>query len=282
MGMLFDHGCDAITSINFNLVIQRVLQVGGGPAAVFCGFISTMPFYIMTLEEFYTGVLTLPAYSGPDEAALAILIFMSITAYFGSEELWGQELEIFGLGTWKACHIFGIVLFSFEGLQNLYSVFTNLWFSRNDEHFKKRFEPKMFIAHASYIFILMGLFAGYSFIPGSQAATVYTRTMVLAYGGQFSQIILRMLVSSVIQDIFNPFRRTILLGWALMIANATYLLMYGESFMNEGILFGIINALSWGAAAHYVYHILQEFCAILDIYVFTIKHKAVEEPKKTN
>jgi hypothetical protein len=31
MGMLFDHGCDAITSVNFNIVVQRMMQVGSGP-----------------------------------------------------------------------------------------------------------------------------------------------------------------------------------------------------------------------------------------------------------
>jgi len=37
--------------------------------------------------------------------------------------------------------------------------------------------------------------------------------------------------------------------------------------------------LSWGAVAHYVYFILQEFCQILDIYVFSIKNK---DDKKSN
>ena len=260
MGMLFDHGCDAITAINFNIIIQRVMQAGGGPTAMFCSYISTMPFYIMTLEEFYTGVLTLPAYSGPDEAALAILVFMLLTAYFGSEELWAAEIDVFGFGPMRTSHIFAFVLFTFEGIQNLFAVFTNLWHSRNDEHFQKRFELKMFIAHCSYIFLLCGLYLGYSLVPGSQAATLYTKTMVLAYGGQFCQVILRMLVSSVIQDIFNPYRRTILAGWALMIGNIAHLLITGKSFMNEGLLFGIVNALSWGASAHYVYYVLQEFC----------------------
>jgi len=51
--------------------------------------------------------------------------------------------------------------------------------------------------------------------------------MMIAYGGQFVQVLLRMLVSSVIGDLFNPFRRTILAGWALIALNAGWLLSTG-------------------------------------------------------
>ena len=121
---------------------------------------------------------------------------------------------------------------------------------------------------------------GYTLIPGSSGATQYTKTMMLAYGGQFCQVILRMLVSSVIQDLFNPYRRTILIGWALMAINAAHIMTYGSPLVNEGLVFLTVNLLSWGAIAHYVYYTLQEFCKILNINVFTIKPKPSVSDKK--
>ena len=90
-----------------------------------------------------------------------------------------------------------------------------------------------------------------------------------------------MLVSSVLADLFNPYRRTILIGWALMAVNAFHLLVYGQVFINEGIMFLLVSAISCAAIAHFIYHMLHEFCSILDIYVFNIKHKYVPESLKT-
>ena len=84
MGMLFDHGCDAITSVNFNLICQRMLQAGTGMPAILSIFISTLPFYALIFEEFYTGILVMPAFTGPDDASLYILLFSCFTAYYGS------------------------------------------------------------------------------------------------------------------------------------------------------------------------------------------------------
>jgi len=62
--------------------------------------------------------------------------------------------------------------------------------------------------------------------------------------------------------------------------NAISLLTTGQAVINEGLLFIAINIISWGAASHYVYYVLQEFCALLDINVFTIKHKMEADDKK--
>lgn len=219
----------------------------------------------------------MPAFTGPDDAALAILILSTITAYFGSAELWGMEIELFGLGSIKMIQIVAYFLFIQMVGANVFSVYSNLRANRESEHFIKRYRPLSFLAHASIMVVLCSMFLGYSFIPGSVAATQYTRTMLFAYGGQYIQIMLRMLVSSVVHDVFNPYRRTILLGWALMAMNAAALLTTGAPLVNEGLLFGAVCLLSWGAVFHYVYHVLQEFCSILDIWVFTIKHKADEK-----
>lgn len=67
-----------------------MLQIGNGPMAVVGMMISIIPFYYISLEEFYSGVLVMPAFSGPDDASLAILIVSLGTAYFGSEEIWAS------------------------------------------------------------------------------------------------------------------------------------------------------------------------------------------------
>lgn len=85
MGMLFDHGCDAMTAFHFNIVIQRMIQTGNGTFSLVLLFVSILPFYLITLDEFYSGILVMPAFSGPDDASLAILFASLVTAYYGSE-----------------------------------------------------------------------------------------------------------------------------------------------------------------------------------------------------
>lgn len=236
-------------------------------------FVSTLPFYALSFEEFYTGVLVMPAFNGPDDAALAILVMSLITAFFGSQELWAMEVEIFGFGSIRMSQILSYFLFCYNSLTIAFNVATNLWHCRNNEHFAKRYRPMSFLAQASFMIVLCSSYLAYSLVPGSVAASTYTKTMMFAYGGQFIQVMLRLLVSSVVHDNYNPYRRTILLGWTLMAINAASLLTYGAPFINEGLLFLAICMLSWGAVFHYVYYVLQEFCSILDIWIFTIKHK---------
>lgn len=180
----------------------------------------------------------------------------------------------------RISHVFGYFLFAFQSLAIISGVVINLWHCRHNEHFAKRYRPLSFLAHSSFMFVLIGIYLSYTLIPGSVASTLYPKTTMMAYGGQFIQVILRILVSNVLGDIYNPYRRTILLGWSLMAINAISLLATRQPFINEGLLFLAINIISWGAVSHYVYYVLQEFCALLDINVFTIKHKMEDSGKK--
>ena len=84
MGMLFDHGLDATTAIVMNVVLARIIQVGNGLPAILAIQISTVPFYALTMEEYYIGMLNLPMFTGPDDTSVMISSIMFIAAYLGS------------------------------------------------------------------------------------------------------------------------------------------------------------------------------------------------------
>jgi len=86
MGMLFDHGLDATTSIVMNMVLCRILQVGGGLPAILAIQISTVPFYCLTMEEYYIGMLNLPIFTGPDDTSVIISCMCFFAAYMGEGE----------------------------------------------------------------------------------------------------------------------------------------------------------------------------------------------------
>jgi ethanolaminephosphotransferase len=90
LGLLFDHGCDAINSIigSTNWIIAMglvptnelhwIYAVTFGP---FC------MFYICTWEEYYTGELILPIVNGPNEGLFGGAM-LSLTTFFYGYEYW--------------------------------------------------------------------------------------------------------------------------------------------------------------------------------------------------
>lgn len=63
-------------------------QIGSGWQAMWCMMMSTIPFYYLTLETYYLGVLTLPSFSGPDDLSVLHFFVHMYTAYVGSVALW--------------------------------------------------------------------------------------------------------------------------------------------------------------------------------------------------
>ena len=55
--------------------------------------ISCIPFYALTLEEYYIGMLNLPMFSGPDDTSLYISAICFLSAYMGYD-WWMEELEV--------------------------------------------------------------------------------------------------------------------------------------------------------------------------------------------
>ncbi|CAJ1961007.1 unnamed protein product [Cylindrotheca closterium] len=92
LGLLFDHGCDAINSIfgsaNWIIAMGLSLEQDCFAAAVLI-FVPFVLFYVATWEEYHVGELVLPIFNGPSEglimgAALHLTTFFKGTAFWHS------------------------------------------------------------------------------------------------------------------------------------------------------------------------------------------------------
>lgn len=85
LGLLFDHGCDALNASLIGWVTVAMLTAADAgtwkPFALFC--IPTIPFFINTWEEYHTGELVLPVINGPNEGLMGTVTFSLLTAFFG-------------------------------------------------------------------------------------------------------------------------------------------------------------------------------------------------------
>jgi len=278
MGMLFDHGLDATTCVVGNYPFLRMWQGGPGLPALVLVMMSTIMAYYLFLEEYYMGKLVLGQLSGPDDMGIFLSFCCFLTAYYGSEELWGRELEgVFGVEKMRLGQAVIYAIFAFNVAATLHQVVSNIHAGRSNATFQKRFKLPYFVAHISYMFVLILVYLGYTQLTGSTILVEAPKLTTLAYGGEFLQATLRTQVSNVSQETHMPYRRTTLASWSLLAVNAASLLATGEPLINELAMIVFICAMVWGSIAHYVYFVLQDFKRILGIEIFTIKPKVTTE-----
>eukprot|EP00978_Attheya_sp_CCMP212_P036000 scaffold160124_cov50-Attheya_sp.AAC.3 len=92
LGLLFDHGCDAVNSVfgSANGVCALGLSASRDPVAVFVSVIFPMAtFYVATWEEYHTGHLLLPIINGPTEG-LIIGAMVSLSTCLYGQAFWLQ------------------------------------------------------------------------------------------------------------------------------------------------------------------------------------------------
>eukprot|EP01041_Mallomonas_annulata_P000667 gene667-1287_t len=92
LGMIFDHGCDAINAGIFGISLASALGTGWNMGIFFglwCGFV---PFYLQTWEEHHLGEMFLLPINGPTEGIL-IGMSMCLYSYFYGPEQWHQTLH---------------------------------------------------------------------------------------------------------------------------------------------------------------------------------------------
>lgn len=104
--------------------------------------------------------------------------------------------------------------------------------------------------------INVAIYNSYGALVGSNVLQTHPRLVIFCFAGQFLQANLRMLIANASGENFNPYRRTTLIAWGLMIVNMASLLINGEALMNEQYMFAFINVIIWSAVAHFVWFIL--------------------------
>ncbi len=85
--MLFDHGCDAITSFLFITLVMcltRGMYFNDGAALVLMLNLGFNGFYYAMMESYFLGGLNLPPFNGPNEGNLMIASLGPTTYFFGN------------------------------------------------------------------------------------------------------------------------------------------------------------------------------------------------------
>ncbi len=98
LGMLFDHGCDAINSVISPVTTAACVGMGWELGWVYLTSTVFVAFFFQTWEEYYVGEMNLPVFNGPSEGLLmtAVLCFFSGLSPQGPH-FWTRALDLTAL-----------------------------------------------------------------------------------------------------------------------------------------------------------------------------------------
>lgn len=127
LGELFDHGCDALTTIFVGLSVACTIRIGSQPLVFLLIIMMLVPFYTTQWEEYFTGTLVL-GYIGVTEGQLVTLAIYLVAAIFGTD-LYLASVTLPLLGTLPINNLLVILTTLSSGGHVIYNALTvfNQW-----------------------------------------------------------------------------------------------------------------------------------------------------------
>jgi phosphatidylglycerophosphate synthase len=95
LGLLLDHGIDAIVTCLMAIDLAHMVGMGNGMRSFVVFFSNTFAFWTCMYEEINIGYLNLGLINGADEGNVIVLISAIVTYFFGYS-LWHQDITILG------------------------------------------------------------------------------------------------------------------------------------------------------------------------------------------
>jgi hypothetical protein len=138
--------------------------------------------------------------------------------------------------------------------------------------------------HNLFYYIHTAIFVTTAYYSPSNIMSTHPRRVLYAFSFNFIAVTHRMQYTHVTMEKFNPFRRTVLISWGLLLAQLYFSLVYKESLMDEPTLYLIIDLISFITMVHLIYYVIDELKEILNINAFIITRplRLIKSSKKDN
>jgi len=259
LGLLFDHGCDALNTFISGLSMFTVFQMGNTPLAVLAFMIAMVPFFMATWEEYYVEGLHLPVINGPNEGLVGLIFLYIVSGIFGTE-IWTKHIGPIQVNV--------LLLFGFS-IMAIATIFTNIMNVKNKT--PERFNHAIFNL-TTLIFMVVTMLA-VCYMSPTNIITRHARIFIYFVGFAFGKLVGCLQATHVAHDEFKQFRRSILFPFTLVFLNTIYGYFNGTALFDEDVLLYFCLLISLAAYAHFVVTVIPQFCKALRIYVFKIGAK---------
>eukprot|EP00743_Colponemidia_sp_Colp-15_P001389 GILK01001524.1.p1 GENE.GILK01001524.1~~GILK01001524.1.p1 ORF type:complete len:377 (-),score=56.07 GILK01001524.1:172-1302(-) len=266
LGLLFDHGCDAVNCTISSMTMMSTLQVGPNYLAVIMWAIATVPFFFATWEEYFTGGLYLPIVNGPTEGLFAVAFLYVFTGWKGAA--YWAELNDFGFPNSYYVFVPFAISSAFTTFYNIVNVYNSCK------------EQKVSMVSAMKLSVpLLGLITVLVLWVATSPVDViahYPRLTLWLVGLLFSKLVTHLMIAHVSHSPYQPFRKT-LLPLFVVGANSAYAFLFktkapiDELYLLIG--FVVLSILTY---LHLIVSVVGQMTEALNINCFTIKKKNKE------
>ncbi|GAB9462761.1 hypothetical protein Gpo141_00000245 [Globisporangium polare] len=261
LGLLFDHGCDALNVSVGTMTMACVLQLGPTWKALSLAWSAHVVFICATWEEYYSGSLQLPLINGPTEGILIAISLKLFTAVVGPQ-FWTQE----ALPGWQVNTIFVLI----TAASSFFTIGVN---AVNVFHAVRLRKDSMIVAltRLAPFCIINLLGVAWAIFSPSDIFAQYPRTFLWMLGLLNSKLVLHLMLAHLCGEEYHPFRKT-LVPIFYVAAHCGFSMLEGiYDAINEGLIVKEFFFLSLVSYIHIVITVVWEVKNVLDIGVFTIK-----------
>eukprot|EP01061_Rhynchopus_euleeides_P000461 TRINITY_DN10322_c0_g2_i2.p1 TRINITY_DN10322_c0_g2~~TRINITY_DN10322_c0_g2_i2.p1 ORF type:complete len:434 (+),score=157.83 TRINITY_DN10322_c0_g2_i2:135-1436(+) len=273
LGLLVDHGCDALNTTIGMLNVAAMLNLGPTMQAFYLWVAPTGVFFAATWEEYYVGSLNLPVINGPNEGVLLGALFHLWTAYAGTR--WWTDMTSLGVQRSTILNLVLATLGLITIVTNVFNVSQAVAEMKNGEG---KFTEGQFAAASRKIavsrgipFVIMVVFAGlWAQYSPSDVLGRNPRAFLWVLGLAMCKQVMTMMVAHLSDDEYHPFGRTIAGATALGIHMLLTYIYVGFDAASEDLFLLELGAVVFVSYVHMVFSLACEMSRLLDIPVLTV------------
>jgi len=267
LGELFDHGCDAISTMFIGLTISATIQMGASWTLFGIMMVNFLAFYFAQWEEFHTGTLELGIANVTEVQILGISIHL-ITFFLGPL-FWNTPISIH-LGANQFDINYATLLYIAQGLGAAVTLSGNLMkiykLTMKEDSKLNKLTVWSHLLPALSTVTFGGLWAYYS---TTDILHHHPNIFLISIGNLFSYLVGRMVLARVCEEHFTGFQPMVLPIIFAFLNTFTGQVLIDEVTLMYVLLFGFSVAY-----LHFALSVIDELTRHLKIRCLTIPYKS--------
>ncbi|ETK89851.1 hypothetical protein F441_06379 [Phytophthora nicotianae CJ01A1] len=259
LGLLFDHGCDALNVVVSACTFASTIMLGPTYWSLLIFLAPAMVFFMATWEEYYTGTLALPIINGPNEGLLIMYSIYIVTAIVGPN-VWTQPNILFP--QLNNNHVFVLITITSAVGQCLFSAVVAI---RSMER-KAKDGAAALVGITPFIALIL-LSALWVLWSPSDVFTDHPRLLIWTVGLVFAKMVMHMMLSHMCEEPYWLLRKTFMIQLVVSFLLVAGIVPWGH----ESSVVQLFFVISLSAYVHMIYFLSTELATILGIRIFKVK-----------
>lgn len=265
LGMIFDHGCDAINSVIMIIPMASVLGLGQTYRILPLMTMSFTLFYIQCWEEYYREEMVFAFINGPTEGLLSV-IGMCILSYINGAEYWHipqdtppSLLHIFP-STYKRVDLYSSIILVMVAVTAIAQIISGYGAARS---------RSLSLFRASVNLIPFAVFFSSTIawlLYSSVAIQKYTVFSVLLSGSVLVEAVSHIMLMHICHSTIRPGERHMM--WIPLLLAINVLCSSGGGLVDENLIIPAVSLVCVGYTAHRIISVFRESADALDIFIF--------------